>query len=514
VHEDHLLYCAARGSSSKLNGTSAPIGATLSDLLRAEAAQQPAIGSRLEAPQNRGTSSPIFFPIHHEGKIAALLQLSFPETESIQEQERHSCQVMAGLMGEAIARAAEAEWKQMLATERATMLEALEQLRPQLERLTSEAPQGTAATETAATAKEPVAQTVSVPGPELPGDMAELQAELAAGLAQLTAPHIEADEAKEPATIAELAQSHQPALSASETPTPTPASPVKGTESDVLPSAMCERCGHPFGASDMFCGRCGTPRTMELLFPTEPSIHSQGESALPEEANDSKIEQAETPATTQAQFEESSLKLGGVAAPAVLEPAFGPFAEPAVATAGTSALAIDREPARLDTVQDADQKGKLEIVREFEKPTRPSPWASAVRARQWLESLPPADSPARIWLARHSGDLSVALAATVLLFALAGWGTHPARNAAQSKTPPPPALSLFERMLVSLGVAEPPPAQVYMGNPNVQVWVDLHTGLYYCTGSDLYGQTPGGKFTSQRDAQLDQFQPAARKNCE
>ena len=69
-------------------------------------------------------------------------------------------------------------------------------------------------------------------------------------------------------------------------------------------------------------------------------------------------------------------------------------------------------------------------------------------------------------------------------------------------------------MLVSLGLAEAPPGPVYLGNPNVRVWVDLHTALYYCPGSELYGKTPGGKFTTQRDAQMDQFEPAARRNCE
>jgi len=42
---------------------------------------------------------------------------------------------MAGLMTEAIARAADREWKETLAAERAAMLEALERIKPQLERL-------------------------------------------------------------------------------------------------------------------------------------------------------------------------------------------------------------------------------------------------------------------------------------------------------------------------------------------------------------------------------------------
>jgi hypothetical protein len=65
-----------------------------------------------------------------------------------------------------------------------------------------------------------------------------------------------------------------------------------------------------------------------------------------------------------------------------------------------------------------------------------------------------------------------------------------------------------------MGLAEAPDPPEYKGNPNAQVWVDLHTALYYCPGSDLYGKTPKGKTTSQRDAQLDQFEPASRKACD
>jgi len=69
-------------------------------------------------------------------------------------------------------------------------------------------------------------------------------------------------------------------------------------------------------------------------------------------------------------------------------------------------------------------------------------------------------------------------------------------------------------MLISFGLAEAPEASEYKGNPDAQVWVDLHTALYYCRGADLYGKTPKGKVTSQRDAQLDQFEPASRKACD
>jgi hypothetical protein len=67
--------------------------------------------------------------------------------------------------------------------------------------------------------------------------------------------------------------------------------------------------------------------------------------------------------------------------------------------------------------------------------------------------------------------------------------------------------------MVSLGLAEAPPTPVYMGNPDTQVWVDVHTALYHCPGSDLFGKTPDGRLSTQREAQQDQFEPANRKVC-
>jgi hypothetical protein len=75
-------------------------------------------------------------------------------------------------------------------------------------------------------------------------------------------------------------------------------------------------------------------------------------------------------------------------------------------------------------------------------------------------------------------------------------------------------LSFFDRVLIQFGLAEAPDPMPDKGSPGVQVWVDLHTALYYCPGADLYGKTPKGKFTTQREAQLDQFEPASRKPCD
>ncbi len=116
----------------------------------------------------------------------------------------------------------------------------------------------------------------------------------------------------------------------------------------------------------------------------------------------------------------------------------------------------------------------------------------------------------KTWISSHRGDIAIGLA--TLLMAVALFGAHSADSSESQLSQP--SLTLMERALVGLGLAElPPPAPADTGNASAQVWVDLHTGLYYCAGSELYGKTPDGKFTTQSDAQLDEFQPAARKTC-
>jgi hypothetical protein len=119
----------------------------------------------------------------------------------------------------------------------------------------------------------------------------------------------------------------------------------------------------------------------------------------------------------------------------------------------------------------------------------------------------------KTWLVSHRGDAALAIATVLLLAAFSAAGSQSTQAYIAQGKSHQPSLTLFERALVGFGLAEPPSAPLVAGNPNVQVWVDLHTALYYCPGADLYGKTPDGKFTTQRDAQLDQFEPAFRKSC-
>jgi hypothetical protein len=68
---------------------------------------------------------------------------------------------------------------------------------------------------------------------------------------------------------------------------------------------------------------------------------------------------------------------------------------------------------------------------------------------------------------------------------------------------------------VTIGIAEAPAPVVHLhGDPGLAVWVDPHTALYYCPGEEQYGKTADGRFSPQREAQMDRFEPAGRSACE
>ena len=106
----------------------------------------------------------------------------------------------------------------------------------------------------------------------------------------------------------------------------------------------------------------------------------------------------------------------------------------------------------------------------------------------------------------HRADLYLGVAVFVAALALL-W---PAAGA-----PRPAALGPWERALVTLGIAEvPAPVVHFQGAPSLGVWVDPHTALYYCPGEEQYGKTADGRFSPQREAQMDRFEPAGRSACE
>src|SRR5208282_2563873 len=80
----------------------------------------------------RGIQALIAVPVYHEGGVTGALELYYANRQAFGEQDVHACQLMAGLVTEALARDEELSSKKSLATERAAMLDALEKLQPNL----------------------------------------------------------------------------------------------------------------------------------------------------------------------------------------------------------------------------------------------------------------------------------------------------------------------------------------------------------------------------------------------
>ncbi len=453
--DGQLEYCAALGTSAAMAGSSIAITSSPSAAENSPDSDEDRGSNSSSAVQVEGNT--IALPLTCQGKVSGILEVRFNHADSIHENEMTACQLMAGLMTEALGRAADLEWKRALATERATMLEALERIMPQLERLAGEAP--------------PEAN----PAHSFAREALDAPLDLNASLHALN-----------------LGMAPQ------------------GLENTLRARVAhdCATCGNSLGMGERFCGKCGAPRSEVPDLEKDLSNNS-----LPEENHQ--------PSSAGVDGEQK-LPEDGVSSEF---PGMSDFLLPQDSAQGATPVDQSLVSMRGDVplsprpltegikLADKVESGSGDSLVVQVHPDSASPWNSSQRTRRWLESLK-ADSPGGMWLARQRANVYVAVAVTLLVVAIMGWGMRsPEVLQAQSKNPAQPSLTLFEELLVKLNLAEVTPPPSTAGNPNTQVWVDLHHALYYCPGSDLYGKTAGGKFTTQRDAQLDQFEPAERKNC-
>jgi GAF domain-containing protein/ribosomal protein L37E len=468
-----LRYRAASGTLTLATGTDVPMDKALcivclrtGQVFRC-ADVNPEFLLDTEECRRRGIQSMIAVPVFHDGDVAGGLELYYPTTQAFTEQDVHTCQLMAGLITEALARDEEVTWKKSLATERAVMLEALEKLKPNLAALIDK-----------------------------------------------------------PSTKDSGASAGTPAIAASSS------------------TVSCRKCGHTIVGEEQFCGNCGTPRSSDYEAPSMQSKvaslwHMQEamkkpspadpahESAIPPKSGANLGDPHEEKSSLADSIEEQM--------PELFEPAEMRLSHKSNPTESVGPISTEFEDSVLSDLEipmhTSEENGEDEIplaqATALAKPDRTTAWSSAASAREFLEQLAPAQRSgtlARFW-ANRRGDIYLAIA-VILVVAVVRWGiwsnhsvsatghSTPAAAGAHRKPNPEADLSMFDRMLISLGLAEAPSAPEYKGNPDTQVWVDLHTALYYCPGADLYGKTLKGKFTSQRDAQLDQFEPAYRKTCD
>jgi putative methionine-R-sulfoxide reductase with GAF domain len=445
-----------------------------------------------EECRRRGIQALIAVPIFHEGGIAGGLELYYATTQALTEQDVHTCQLMAGLITEALAREEELGWKKSLASERAVMLEALERLKPNLAALTDTAtPRGSAVRSAAS----------RTPGP---------------------------------ATV------------------------------PSAPTFVCRKCGHHLMGHELFCGKCGSRRGSDRSADRSadydpPSMQSKLASlrevqeaiknsavALPANGGPGPVPRDQVPTDhlppplsdpgrpekpLADSIEEEMPEF--FAAPELRTRNISGPEEVHVSESSTATLADQHElmiapelGPQPDELQAKEEVDEARPETDLAKAIPEANWNSALTAREFLERLAGVNRPgtlARFWRARR-GDIYLGIA-VILVAAVIRWGIWSNHSVSATGKPTPataghrnPApdgdLSAFDRMLISLGLADPPPTPEYKGNPETRVWVDLHTALYYCPGTDLYGKTPKGKFTSQREAQLDQFEPAYRKACD
>jgi len=164
-------------------------------------------------------------------------------------------------------------------------------------------------------------------------------------------------------------------------------------------------------------------------------------------------------------------------------------------------------PVGSTTAVDPDRISDTNSEEQEDKSLIPSEELLAETGKTSSESEEPvATLPvgSRLKLRFQRANLYLGIAILVAAAALL-WPTGSARD---------PKVPMWERILIATGIAEAPtPAVHFHGDPDLKVWVDTHTALYYCPGDELYGKSPGGHYSTQRDAQSDRFEPAERSVC-
>jgi hypothetical protein len=560
-----------------------------------------------EECRRRGIGSLIAVPIYRDSGIAGALELYFASANAFREQDVHSCQLMAGLVTEALARDAGVSSRKSLAAERATMLEALEKLRPNL-----------AALMESSALKESLNRSAA-PAATAPNAMMPTVTPAAGGASAASlSPASLSPASLSPASLSATSLSAANPAVANPAGTGIAANLPAATipKKPAGPAFFCRKCGHELVGEEMFCGKCGSPRSGEYQPPTMQSKVA----SLWQMQQASKQNAAPAPANSGVRPAERRINPGVPVEiqpwEAVLSELEDPFGEPEAAqeleadwrpgsrtepgaplrkevieiSAAARKFAaglegpVEQKSVRAESIKEQSLDAKLideqavgqelskadsftpdsfeadtfegdaeleadgallpgrgrpglpDSVGEVEKSAasgtasaalataHPLAWTSAAKAKEAFDQLAASNNQnsfVRFWNARR-GDVYLAVA-VVLVAAVVRWsiwsehsfGANGSAAKISHHRPAPDAdLSTFDKLLISVGLADPPDPVEDKGNPDTQVWVDLHSALYYCPGADLYGKTPQGKYSSQRDAQLGQFEPAYRKPCE
>jgi hypothetical protein len=299
---------------------------------------------------------------------------------------------------------------------------------------------------------------------------------------------------------------HDSAVSSSSNPLSGPKPVVSALATN------CRVCGRTFREAEVFCGNCSMPRvaggSSEDLQSKWASMWyiQQAQGALLGEDGPTQSEPDYSPPPVL-NAPTNGARLWGAGAPAAVPPESekptSAFIEPTPVF-----RSLDK-----DEIEQSNTKFELSDTKigqsAPEYPIRLGAHAIEARHSALVENLQARFRTFQVRIRTSRRNAAVAIACLVLVVILAISALSPQRSSSQ------PQLSWFSSLLVNLGLAEVPSRPpVYVGNPDAPVWVDVHTALYYCKGSDLYGKTPGGRFSTQREAQEDLFESASRLACE
>ena len=411
-------------------------------------------------------------PIHHDGRVQGALEIVFQRWRRFRDADLRTSQILSGLVSEAITLAEGQQWKHVLDSERATLLEALDRIQPHLSRLLSEV-DGAAAD---------VAHAIpDASEPSRSRSMARL------GEYLLTQKDVESE------TTATLGAEHPPLAVEPEE------GEFAGEFSGDPEEAWLQDATPPASTQDW------QARDQRLQGRAPREVHTA-------------LNLSVSPAARAPQGAESPWRDGDGdgceidrAQPVSANSASGRNAAPAMnrytrLLTASAARPVPDDDLPDDSAEPAAKPSEMVLNSEIDSEIKDAPLPALV--------------PERGFLAQRWADICLAVSVLILFSSLV-WALWPnaahaapgTRSAAKSAAQP--SLTWFEQMLVSVGLAEAPaPAAVYMGAPDVQVWVDLQTAQYYCNGAEGYGKTAKGKFLAQHDAQYQQFQSARGRPCD
>ena len=217
---------------------------------------------------------------------------------------------------------------------------------------------------------------------------------------------------------------------------------------------VCRVCGRPFREGESFCGFCSLPR---LAATPAEDLQSKWASLWYMQQAKSAVEEVVEPASAAPESDVSA-------------------AEAVVPTSAQDEISLLRD--EVSAIEPA-----VDLLDEPDRRWLPQ-WKFSKLKLRWRDAV------------------LLAVAATLAFGLVSAW---PASNS---------QLTWYQALVVRLGFGQPATQPVSVqGNPDAQVWVDVHTSLYYCEGSDLYGKTPDGQFTSQRSAEDSHIDSASQLPC-